>query len=274
VRNLNPPGRGRGSVVLRNPLKVTLLTQTGVSIEYQFQFDYIHAHCIDNSIFCHFPGSVSMTYRILIVTAFLIICGTVYAQQADSLKAPAADTTKVVPVPVAAPPAPAGDTTKVVPPPVAAPQETAGPKKVYFGGYVGATFGNYSTFSVSPLIGYHLSPIVSGGLRFTYEYVNDKRYDPSLTASNYGGSVFLIGHIHPNAYLQAEFEYMSYEYSTANNSSTRNWVPFLYLGGGVAKHLGGNTSLVVSVMFDVLQDSKSPYESWSPMVTVGVVSGF
>jgi hypothetical protein len=38
--------------------------------------------------------------------------------------------------------------------------------------------------------------------------------------------------------------------------------------------MGRNTALMVEVLFDVLQDDNSPYEDWSPFVSVGVGVGF
>jgi hypothetical protein len=194
-----------------------------------------------------------MNHRLLTVAILLSIVGTVYAQQTDTVKAPPADT------------------TQAAPPPATEPAAT-GASKMYYGGYVGATFGDYSSIEVAPRVGWHLSPVVSAGLGFSYEYlwadVNGQNYD----ASNYGGSVFAVARVHPKVFLQAEFEYMSYE--SGLNTSDRTWVPFLYLGGGFVQPLGGNVSLVASVLVDVLQDDNSPYEDWSPEFSSGVIAGF
>ncbi len=124
------------------------------------------------------------------------------------------------------------------------------------------------------MVGYHINPVLSAGLRFKYQYVSANLYGTDFNASNYGGSVFTYARVHPNIYLQAEFEYMSYEWPTVGGSSIRDWVPFLFLGGGAVKQLSGNVSLVASVLFDVLQDDNSPYGEWEPMFSVGIVAGF
>ena len=67
---------------------------------------------------------------------------------------------------------------------------------------------------------------------------------------------------------------MSYEYAQFNGTSTRQGVPFLYLGGGVMKPLNPRTAAFVEVLFDVLQDSNSPYTAGQPFVSFGVTSGF
>ena len=159
------------------------------------------------------------------------------------------------------------------PPPLpmtAAPKQ----KRVFFGGSIGMTFGDYTRFSIQPLVGYQLTPKVSTGVKFIYEYIEDKRYTPDLTASNYGGSVFGRLRPVPGFYAHTEFAYISYELQTLSGSSTRTEVPFLYLGGGIVQRLSANASAYVEVLFDVLQDSNSPYDDWQPFVSVGVMAGF
>ncbi len=197
-----------------------------------------------------------MKNYLLIAVVLLFFTNTAFTQQTDTVK-PAAT-----------------DTIKAVPPPAAEPQGESAPSKFYFGGYVGATFGDYSTIEVSPMIGYHINPVLSAGVRFNYEYVSADLYGTDFNASNYGGSIFTYARIHPNVYLQAEYVQMSYEWPTSLTETKREWVPFLYLGGGVVKQLSGNVSLVASVLFDVLQDDNSPYEDWAPMFSVGIIAGF
>ncbi|NNK01545.1 MAG: hypothetical protein HKP58_14145, partial [Desulfatitalea sp.] len=53
-----------------------------------------------------------------------------------------------------------------------------------------------------------------------------------------------------------------------------DWVPFLWLGGGFSQRLGQNTWAFVEVLFDVIQEEKSPYDDWEPVISVGVGMGF
>jgi len=199
-----------------------------------------------------------MSHRLLFIGVMLFCVTALQAQQTDTVKAQQADTMK------AAPPAP-----PAAEPVQAAPTETA-ESKVYYGGYVGASFGDYSSVEISPLVGYKVSPVLSAGVRATYEYL----WHEEFNASNYGGSVFAIARIHPKIFLQTEFQYISYEIPSIGGSSDREWVPFWYVGGGFVQPLGGNASLVASVMVDVLQDENSPYEDWNPTFSIGVIAGF
>lgn len=157
-------------------------------------------------------------------------------------------------------------TTPSSPPPAAAPSET----RVYYGGAVGFNFwGDYTSLSIEPFVGYKLNPKASVGGRVRYEYLNDKRGQVDYDSHNFGGSVFSRYRLVPPLYAQAEFAYMSFDYPGG-----REGVPFLLLGGGYGKPVGRNAFAYVEVLVDVLQDQNSPYEDWEPQVTVGVGVGF
>jgi hypothetical protein len=147
---------------------------------------------------------------------------------------------------------------------------TRGPSRFYFGGSVGLMLSNDLTrVSVQPMVGYKLGPKASVGAKLGYEYYNDHRADQDFESHNYGGSVFTRYRVIPQAYAHAEFEYTSYDFGDA-----RVWVPFLLLGGGYTQPISKKSQFMVEVLFDVLQDSNSPYDAWEPVVNVGVGVGF
>jgi hypothetical protein len=164
----------------------------------------------------------------------------------------------------------AQDTTAVPPPPPPQPVETeeTTPSKVFYGGTLGVSFGDYFRLSVQPMVGYNLSPRFSAGVKAIYEYISDTRTAQTFTWHNFGGSVFGRFHIVPQAYAHAEFAYMSYD-----SPIERYGVPFLLLGGGYVQRISSNAGLYVEVLFDVLQDDKSPYESGTPFISIGAAVG-
>jgi hypothetical protein len=168
----------------------------------------------------------------------------------------------------------AQDTTQTMQKQQPAPKKKAKKNNVYYGGTLGLSFGDYFRINVSPMVGIRYSPKASVGFKVAYEYIKDKRYDPALTASNYGGSVFGRYRIIPKAYGHVEFAYMSYKYKLPNLESDRSWVPFLLLGGGFVQPISPKASFIVEVLFDVLQDDNSPYEAWDPLISIGVGVGF
>ena len=147
-------------------------------------------------------------------------------------------------------------------------------QRVYYGGTLGFSFGDYTRISIAPLVGFRLTKMWSTGVKVAYEYVSDKRYSETVTSHNYGGSVFARFRPVPRMYLHGEYAYMSYEYQTANLSSEREWVPFLLLGGGFVQPISKRASAFVEVLFDVLQDQNSPYADWDPWISIGVAAGF
>lgn len=153
--------------------------------------------------------------------------------------------------------------------PVEQPHKTS----VFYGGTVGLSFGNTFRVSVQPFVGWVFTPQISGGLKVGYEYVRQESYGVTTTWNNYGASVFGRYRFVPRAYLHAEFAYFSYGYKVSEFTSDRTWVPFLFLGGGYIQPVSPSTSLFVEVLFDVLQDSKSPYDAWTPFISIGVAVG-
>jgi len=156
----------------------------------------------------------------------------------------------------------------------------AAESKVYYGGNVGFSFwNNYFYLGVYPLVGYKITPKFSVGGKLGYAYISDSRYDPTFNSSNYGGSVFTRYRVVPQFYLHGEFVYFSYERQAFNVSNLqlekeRVWVPFILLGGGYSQMISPNVWVFAEVLFDVLQDSNSPYKKWDPFLSFGVGAGF
>jgi hypothetical protein len=148
------------------------------------------------------------------------------------------------------------------------------PNKIYFGGYVNASFGSYTAIGIEPMVGYKLTPKLSLGTKITYEYISDKRYEEDYSASNYGFSVFNRMRVTQGLYTHAEFSAMNYKLYDSLGESNRTWVPFLFLGGGMSQPISGNTWFTAEVLFDVIQNENSPYKKWEPFFSVGFGVGF
>ena len=164
------------------------------------------------------------------------------------------------------------DTSAVVPTPKT--KNVAAKSKIYYGGNIGFSFGDYTMIAIRPLIAYKITPKLSAGVRLSYEYVSDKRYDTTHNTSNYGASVFGRYRIIPQMYAHAEFAGINYELYNEFGESQREWVPFLLIGAGYSQRLGGNVYAFVEVLFDVLQSDKSPFGNWEPFTSIGVGVGF
>jgi len=146
--------------------------------------------------------------------------------------------------------------------------------KLYFGGYVNMSFGNYTMIGIEPMVGYKIIPRLSVGVKIRYDYIQDKRYDETYTASNYGASVFTRLLVLRGLYAHAEYAGYNYKNYNELGESDREWVPFFFVGAGYNLKVGKRASIVAQVLFDVLQDDKSPYKNWEPFYSVGVGVGF
>jgi hypothetical protein len=186
----------------------------------------------------------------------LLICSSIFAQVTDSVKTEKSKT----------------EVSK---------NTTAGVSKWYYGGELGFGFSsNYFSIGIEPIVGYKITPQFSVGGKIGYTYISDSRYDPlpTLNTSNYGGSVFSRYRIIPQLYAHAEFAYWSYEnaidITNQGYETERVWVPFLLLGGGFSQMISPNVWAYAEVLFDVLNDTNSPYDEWDPFISIGVGVGF
>lgn len=145
---------------------------------------------------------------------------------------------------------------------------------LFFGGYINFSFGSYTVIGIEPMVGYRVTPKFSAGVKVRYNYIEDDRYAQTYTTSTYGGSIFGRYFLTPKFYAQAEAASYNYETFYLGGGSERDWVPFVFLGGGLRQPLSERTWLNVEILFDVLQDDGSPYDDWSPFFSIGVGAGF
>ena len=146
--------------------------------------------------------------------------------------------------------------------------------KVYYGGYANFSFGKYTNIGFEPLIAYKLLPRFSIGAKLSYEYVKDKRYDSVQEFSNFGASIFSRLRIARKLYAHIEYAGRNYKLYDSLGGSKRQWVPFLYLGGGYSLSISKKASLNAQVLWDLLQNDNSPYKTVQPFFSVGIGIGF
>ena len=158
--------------------------------------------------------------------------------------------------------------------PAASKSQKSIKENIFYGGYINLSFGSYTVIGIEPMVGYKLTPKLSTGVKARYNYIKDDRYTQTHTTSTYGGSIFGRYLITSKFYAQAEAATYNYEFFYLNGSSEREWVPFLLMGGGFIQPLSERTWLNIEILFDVLQDEKSPYDDWVPFFSIGIGAGF
>jgi len=148
------------------------------------------------------------------------------------------------------------------------------PSKVYYGGGLNLTFGSITEVGISPLVGYKVTPQFSVGSQLTYQYFKYDRSNYDYSATNYGASLFSRYRFVPQVYGHIEFSMMNYEFQDYYGGSNREWVPFLFVGGGFSQPISNNTWVNAQLLFDVIQDENSPFEDWEPFYSIGIGVGF
>jgi hypothetical protein len=161
------------------------------------------------------------------------------------------------------------------PPPPAPPPKQGIQDRMFFGGGVGFGFGDVDWVSISPVVGFKVTPKLSTGVGLTYRHNSDNRYSTSLTTNDYGGDVFAQYTLFKNIFAMAEYEYMNYEYYNAVGDKISDSFDSVLAGGGIFKPMGGHASMVLSVLYNFSYSSNDPSPYGSPWVyTAGVAVGF
>lgn len=149
--------------------------------------------------------------------------------------------------------------------------------RLWFGGGIGLSFGTVTAVQIDPLVGYKVDQAgkFSVGLGGSYWYYQDNRFSPSINFTGYGYRTFTRYRFIPQLYGHAEFLHLNVErYIGATDAVARIWVPHLLVGGGYAQPLGGNSSIYLQVLWEVMQDPNSVYRGQGPILSGGIGIGF
>lgn len=145
----------------------------------------------------------------------------------------------------------------------------------FFGGGVGLGFGDVDYLELAPMGGLWLSPKASVGASLIYRYRRDSRPEDTISTSDYGGSVFGRYIVWNPLFLQAEVEYLNYEYLQFDLTTDRKGYTSVLLGGGAATPMGRNASAFATILYNVAYDSDDPGPYGSPwIVRFGFGFGF
>jgi hypothetical protein len=149
------------------------------------------------------------------------------------------------------------------------------PSRLIIGGSLGLSFGDYTNINISPLIGYRISQLFAAGINVNAQYGSERflaPYSNSTTQRNkytiFGGGVW--GRVYPVDFLfihvQPEYNAISmkstyYDSDPKTTVTDHYGVPSLLMGGGYSQPIGGRAAFSIMALYDVLQDSRSPYQN-------------
>src|SRR5690606_20367423 len=164
------------------------------------------------------------------------------------------------------------------------------PQRLVFGG--GFHFGmgtGYLRAGVSPVLGYRITKNFSAGLGLRYEYLSIKEASYTIDSLTYlvepfdlkthGFAVSLWArHIVWNhIFVHVEPELINQEtFHKVNNfriDRERKWIPCLLVGAGIRQPISERSSVVLSLLYDLLQEDDSPYRN-NLEFRIGFLVGF
>ena len=140
--------------------------------------------------------------------------------------------------------------------------------RLFFGGTLGLSFSSYATaINVSPQVGYFFSPYFAAGAGISYAYYKytyyyggnySQQYSSSYAGLNVFGRFYPIRQLFIQVQPEANYVWGYNYYSTSQDGKVSQFVPSLLLGVGAAIP-AGRGSIVISIMYDVVQNPLAPY---------------
>jgi hypothetical protein len=151
------------------------------------------------------------------------------------------------------------------PPPTQAHPTTRPPYSLtdhlVYGGNIGLNFGNVTSISVSPMVGYKVTEKFTPGVGFTYNYLRFNYPGYQSEAINiYGGCVWARYSIFPNIFLHGEYEALNGEWDPYVRPGYRYSLNSALIGAGYRESFGRLASYVL-VLYNATYSEDSPYPS-------------
>lgn len=157
-------------------------------------------------------------------------------------------------------------------------------ERFVFGGNMFFQAGTYTMFNISPMAGFYFTPRLFGGTSVTYQYFYEKWLNTKISSHIFGTSIFtqyaILNHIGKDLPIKSDFSIISHiEYEILNLdrdfsdsqkklSHNRYWMHGILVGGGLKQHFGKRSSINISILYNLLWDSRTPYTN--PLLRLGV----
>lgn len=146
--------------------------------------------------------------------------------------------------------------------------------KLVMGGNIGATFGDFTFIQFSPQVGYMFNRniIAGAGVNFSYSsqklrYFNgdeSQRYNYGYAGLNVFTRVYPVNFLFLSAQPELNYNWGKIKYKNPPAADVKidgKFIPSLLVGGGLAIPMGNRGQTMLSLQYDVLQNSRSPYGS-------------
>jgi hypothetical protein len=147
----------------------------------------------------------------------------------------------------------------------------AGASRFTFGGSIGFGFGSVTWVGVTGEVGYLFTDRIWAGTSGMFRYTDDSRYQPSIQATDYGLGVFGRYFVYGGFFGDVEWAWTSYENRAAG--AARDTITSVLVGGGYGAPVGGRSSAMFEVLYDVTGNAKGVYGTpW--VLRAGFAMGF
>lgn len=139
--------------------------------------------------------------------------------------------------------------------------------RLYYGGNIGAWFGQTTYINLQPLIGVKLSQKFSLGGGVTYNYYSVNAANQKYSTSIYGGNAFARYLVLENLMLQVGWDKLNVPDYYSYNTDRRAWVDNILVGGGYRQQFSEYGSVVALVFYNINESPLSPYQN--PIIQIG-----
>ena len=144
----------------------------------------------------------------------------------------------------------------------------------FVGGAVGFAFGSETSYAeFSPIFGYRISQKFQLGASLTFRYRKDKRFDPDLSTTNFGGSIVGRYFVLDPIFLQAEVERLNWEYVVRTEDGLEtvdSTYTGLYAGFGFVQQAGKRSAMYMSFLWDFTYRKDEPSPNTHPwLIRIG-----
>lgn len=133
--------------------------------------------------------------------------------------------------------------------------------RLYFGGNVGAWFGQSTYINVSPLIGCKITPKFSVGGGYTYNYFSQRYGNRKYEYTVYGPNLFARYLFLENLFAQVGIDRLSVPDVRTGLLNSRTWVDNVLVGAGYRQQFSERGSYVIMVFYNINETPLSPYQN-------------
>ena len=140
-------------------------------------------------------------------------------------------------------------------------------ERIYIGGNVGASFGTTTYISIQPLLGFKITPKISAGAGFTYNYFSQQYAGTRYVSTVYGANAFARYMILQNLFAQVGWDRLSVPNYYSPKLHARAWVDNLLIGGGYRQRFSEKGSFVAAIFYNINETPLTPYPN--PIIQIG-----